>query len=178
MNLNHQDIQAILQILDSTSYDELQLESNDFSLDLKRGDNGAWSQNLTTTSVAQEVAVNEITLGEFPANKLKSSNKQTSNQAPQSLNKTKEPTPTEEGLIDVRSPMVGTFYRSPQPGADSFVDIGEAVEENTIIAIIEVMKLMSSIPAKINGEIREILVKDAQLVEKGQLIMRVKPVTS
>lgn len=157
MNLNHQDIQAILQILDSSAYNELSLENKDFSLYLKRDDKGQWQQNLNTLATVKTLDAKP----DLPQEQSKQ-------------NKT-EPPPTEEGLIDVRSPMVGTFYSSPQPGAESFVNVGDSVEENTIIAIIEVMKLMSSIPAKAQGEIREILVKDAQLIEKGQLIMRVKP---
>lgn len=160
MNLNHQDIQAILKILDDAPYDELQLENKDFSLYLKRNESGEWKQKLNTLSTA---------------NPLKAEQAPAAESTQQNHNKSEEPTATEDGLIDVRSPMIGTFYSAPKPGSESFVNIGSKVEENTIIAIIEVMKLMSSIPAKINGEVREILVKDSQLVEKGQLLMRVKP---
>jgi acetyl-CoA carboxylase biotin carboxyl carrier protein len=71
--------------------------------------------------------------------------------------------------------MVGTFYRAPKPGAESFVAIGASVKDNSVIAIIEVMKLINSIPAGCNGTIVEILAEDARFVEKGQLLMRVKP---
>ena len=87
----------------------------------------------------------------------------------------KEPAASETGLVDLRSPIVGTFYRAPQPGAAPFVEIGSTVQPNTVIAIIEVMKLMNSIPAKAAGTVREIHAEDGQLVEKGQLLMRVKP---
>jgi len=90
-------------------------------------------------------------------------------------NATIETAATEEGLLDIRAPMVGTFYNAPKPGADPFVEIGSNVNEDSVIAIIEVMKLMNSIPAGLNGEIVEILVTDAQFVEKGQLLMRVRP---
>ena len=71
--------------------------------------------------------------------------------------------------------MVGAFYRAPQPGAEPFVDIGSKVENSSVIAIVEVMKLMCSIPAGVSGEVREILVEDGHLVQRGQLLMRVKP---
>jgi acetyl-CoA carboxylase biotin carboxyl carrier protein len=86
-----------------------------------------------------------------------------------------EPAATEAGLVDIRAPIVGTFYRSPQPGAAPFVDIGSEVQPDSVIAIVEVMKLMSSIPAMTRGTVREILATDSQFVEKGQLLMRVKP---
>lgn len=71
--------------------------------------------------------------------------------------------------------MVGTFYRAPKPGADPFVDIGSPVQEDSVIAIIEVMKLMNSISARVAGEVVEIVAEDAQFVDKGQLLMRVRP---
>ena len=71
--------------------------------------------------------------------------------------------------------MVGTFYRAPKPGAEPFVAVGSQVQPDSAIAIIEVMKLMSTIPAGVIGEVREILTEDAQLVEKGQLLLRVRP---
>lgn len=162
MTLNHHDIQAILKILDDSPYDELRLDSTEFSLYLKRTERGWTSERLTTKNAAL------LTLGSTSAAPAAQPSLSTTGSA-------SEPVPCEPGLVDVRAPMVGTFYRAPQPGAAPFVEIGSKVEPNTLIAIIEVMKLMSSIPALVSGEVREILVDDAQLVEKGQLLMRVKP---
>ncbi len=150
MNLNHRDIQTITGLLDNSPYDELRLENADFSLYLKRTAEG-WIQQHQTLKAAVAAA------------------------APVTAQKASEAAATEAGLIDIRAPMIGTFYRAPQPGAANFVEIGSQLEPNSIIAIIEVMKLMSSIPALCSGTVREILVQDAQLVEKGQLLMRVKP---
>ncbi len=71
--------------------------------------------------------------------------------------------------------MVGTWYRAPKPGADPFIGLGSQVAPDTVIGIIEVMKLMSSIPARASGTVVEILADDASFVEKGQLLLRVKP---
>ena len=81
----------------------------------------------------------------------------------------------DDGLVDIAAPIVGTFYRAPKPGAAPFVDIGSRVEPNTVIAIIEVMKLMNSIPAGMTGEIAEICVGNGDFVERGHTLMRVKP---
>lgn len=157
MNLSHQDIQAILKVIDDSPYDELRLENAEFSLYLKRTPQG-WAEERTTSRAVATAATSAPVA-------------QSSPDAAQPA----EPAATEPGLIDVRAPIVGTFYRSPQPGAAPFVDLGSEVQPDTVIAIIEVMKLMSSIPAQAHGTVREILVKDAQFVEKGQLLMRVKP---
>jgi acetyl-CoA carboxylase biotin carboxyl carrier protein len=73
------------------------------------------------------------------------------------------------------SPMLGTFYRAPAPGAPPFVDVGARVEPDTIVCIIEVMKMMNSVPAGLAGTIAEIHVENAQPVEYGQPLFRVEP---
>lgn len=77
-------------------------------------------------------------------------------------------------LLEIRAPMLGTFYRSPKPGADPFVAVGSRVEPDTVIGIIEVMKLMNSAAAGISGEVVEILAQDGELVEYDQPLMRVR----
>lgn len=77
--------------------------------------------------------------------------------------------------VVVRAPMVGTFYRSPAPGAPPFVTVGQAIEANTTVCIIEVMKLMNSIPAGASGVVTHILVEDAQSVDAGAPLIVVDP---
>jgi acetyl-CoA carboxylase biotin carboxyl carrier protein len=71
--------------------------------------------------------------------------------------------------------MVGTFYRSPRPGADSYVSIGSEVDPDTVVCIIEAMKVMNEIKAEVGGTIVEILVQDAEPVEFGQVLFLVEP---
>jgi acetyl-CoA carboxylase biotin carboxyl carrier protein len=75
----------------------------------------------------------------------------------------------------VKSPMVGTFYRAPEPGAPPFIDIGHEVTADTIVCIIEVMKLMNSIPAGASGVVTQIPVADGEPVEYGQVLMTIEP---
>ena len=75
----------------------------------------------------------------------------------------------------VKSPMVGTFYRAPEPGAPPFVDVGDEVDADAIVCIIEVMKLMNSIPASAGGIVTQILVADGEPVEYGQVLMVIEP---
>jgi acetyl-CoA carboxylase biotin carboxyl carrier protein len=78
-------------------------------------------------------------------------------------------------LKDIKSPMVGTFYKSPEPGADAYVKVGTRVTSGQTVCIIEAMKIMNEIEAEIVGVVREILVDDAQPVEFGQVLFRVDP---
>jgi acetyl-CoA carboxylase biotin carboxyl carrier protein len=79
------------------------------------------------------------------------------------------------GLVDVRAPMLGTFYRAPRPGDAPFVDVGMKVDTQMTVGIIEVMKLMNAVAAGVEGEIREICVQNGELVEYDQVLMRVSP---
>jgi acetyl-CoA carboxylase biotin carboxyl carrier protein len=82
--------------------------------------------------------------------------------------------PALDGLTIV-SPMLGTFYRAPAPGAPPFVEVGTAVEPDTIVCIVEVMKMMNSVPAGVSGRIAEVRAENAELVEYGQPLFRVEP---
>ena len=82
--------------------------------------------------------------------------------------KVKEGEVKEENLIEVKSPMVGTFYRAPAPDADPFVKEGDEVEKEQIICIIEAMKLMNEIKSELSGRIKKILVESGQAVEFNQ----------
>jgi acetyl-CoA carboxylase biotin carboxyl carrier protein len=163
MKLTNDDVQEILRLLDGTAYDELHLQTDTFRLSLKRTPGqGGWTQETRTLTPAQVTPLREPAA---PAPPGESSGPSAGAAAA-------------EGLEEIRSPMVGTFYRAPKPGSPPFVEIGSRVTEHTVIAIIEVMKLMNSIAAGVTGEVVEILVQDAQFVEKGQVLMRVRPAAS
>jgi acetyl-CoA carboxylase biotin carboxyl carrier protein len=81
----------------------------------------------------------------------------------------------ETGLVEVTSPMVGTFYRAPSPDADPYVEEGQFVEKGSVICIIEAMKIMNEIESEYGGTIRKIKVANAEPVEYGQVLMTIKP---
>ncbi len=89
-----------------------------------------------------------------------------------------EPAPApapSNGFVDVTAPMLGTFYRAEGPGAQPFVEVGAQVEPDTVVCIIEVMKMMNSVPAGVAGTVTEVLAENAELVEFGQPLFRVEP---
>jgi acetyl-CoA carboxylase biotin carboxyl carrier protein len=83
--------------------------------------------------------------------------------------------PAAPALKEIKSPMVGTYYKAPEPGADPYVKVGSRVTSGQTVCIIEAMKIMNEIEAEIAGVIREICVEDAQPVEFGQVLFRVDP---
>ena len=91
-----------------------------------------------------------------------------------------EPAPAHEApkpatFLEVKSPMVGTFYKSPEPGAKAYVAVGDRVSKGQILCIIEAMKIMNEIESEYSGVIREILAQDAQPVEYGQVLYKIDP---
>jgi acetyl-CoA carboxylase biotin carboxyl carrier protein len=83
--------------------------------------------------------------------------------------------PAASTLKDIRSPMVGTFYKSPEPGADPYVTVGSRVAPGQTVCIIEAMKIMNEIEAEVAGVIREVVANDTTPVEYGQVLFRVDP---
>jgi len=85
-----------------------------------------------------------------------------------------EVSPPEE-LVEIRSPMVGTFYTAPSPDSEDFVSVGSPVAEDTVVSIVEAMKVMNEIKAECTGTVAEVCVANAQPVEFGQVLFRVRP---
>jgi acetyl-CoA carboxylase biotin carboxyl carrier protein len=83
--------------------------------------------------------------------------------------------PAPSALREIKSPMVGTYYKAPEPGADAYVKVGTRVTAGQTVCIIEAMKIMNEIEAELSGVVREICVEDGQPVEFGQVLFRVDP---
>jgi acetyl-CoA carboxylase biotin carboxyl carrier protein len=84
------------------------------------------------------------------------------------------PPAADDGLLPIPAPMLGTFYRAPSPGATPFVDVGARVEEDTVVCLIEVMKMMNAVPAGVAGTIVEIRAANSELVEAGDPLFLVR----
>lgn len=83
--------------------------------------------------------------------------------------------PPEQELVEITSPMVGTFFAAPSPDSDPYVTVGAGVSEDTVVCVLEAMKVMNEIKAEFTGTIAEVCVKNAQPVEFGQVLFKVKP---
>lgn len=153
MTLTAKDVAEILRLLQSSSFDSLSLEMNGVKLNLQRG----------SAAVAREASAAPVPVQQFA-----------DESQPQPARRKAKP-PSEAGLADISSPLLGIFYRAPKPGEPPFVEAGARVEEDTVIGIIEVMKLMNSVRAGVKGQIAEILAENGALVEYGEILMRVRP---
>ncbi|MBN8292927.1 acetyl-CoA carboxylase, biotin carboxyl carrier protein [Rhodobacter sp. NTK016B] len=145
-DLTRADIDEILKLVDSSDFDELKLEMGDLKLELRR--RGA-------APVAPPASARA------PAAK-----------APEAV---AAPVVASGGGSEIPAPLLGTFWHAPRPGADPFVKPGDVVQADTVIGIIEVMKLMNSVEAGIAGTVIEITAPNGELVEHGQCLIRIQP---
>lgn len=159
MSLTAAEVAEIMRLLEHSRFDELSLEIDGIKLHLRRA-GAAGGVLQSTEAVAHDAASAKPAAGGAPSGAAAGT---------AALAR-----PTDPSLTDIASPMLGTFYRAPKPGSPPFVEVGAKVTEESVIAIIEVMKLMNSVRAGISGTITEILPADETLVEFGQVLMRVR----
>jgi acetyl-CoA carboxylase biotin carboxyl carrier protein len=171
MSLTAKDVAEIIRLLEESSFDELELESGDLKLSLRRGEGGV------TPSTARPAAD-----GPPPpkGEDLRSRSKRGSSPPGGSTAEGRDggsaaAPPSDPDAVDVPSPLLGIFYRAPKPGEAPFIEVGAKVGADTVIGIIEVMKLMNSVHAGVTGEVVEILAANAALVEYGETLVRVRP---
>jgi acetyl-CoA carboxylase biotin carboxyl carrier protein len=148
VNLTYEDVQEIVRLLDASSFDELHLETDRFKLTLRRSGAEGWTQETRTLSTSRV---------DVPA---------ANDTAPASST-----TSSANGSVAIRTPIVGTFHRAPKPDAPPFVEVGSKVEADTVIGIVETMKLMNSVHAGASGEVTEICAQNGQFVAQGQVVM-------
>ena len=162
MDLTSDDVQDILNLLDSLPFGEMHLRTARFSLWLRRTADGQWTQE---TQILSEPAP-----GQGAAPDLGAAQEQGAARDQKAAGSAAPP----HGMQAVRAPLPGTFYRAPMPGAPPFVDLGSHVEPDTVVAIIETMKLMNSVCAGVRGTIAEIIIADAQFAAQDSALMRVR----
>ena len=166
MKLDHDDLNRLIEKISSSDIQEFSLEGEDFKLEIKRNlfNNNQSSNNYLATQ-------NPLEKQQIIATQNSSSD----NIARANMAETAQvPPPGRSDLVEITSPMVGTFYRASAPGEEPFVDLGTKVKVGQTICILEAMKLMNEIESEYNAEIVEILVENGTPVEFGQVLMRVK----
>lgn len=153
--MNLKEIKEIIALMNENELSEIEIERDGLKLKLKKS-------NLESSLMVPSAPV-KYSLEKIPA-----------------LNTSQEPVApgdsTKKGGAEIKSPMVGTFYRSPSPEAPSFVEVGQMVEVGQVVCIVEAMKLMNEIKSEVRGKIKEAVVENAEPVEFGQTLFVVEPV--
>ena len=149
------DIKAIIDLMRKNSVSEFELEKEDFKIRLKRGSNGG-----AAAGSAEEPPVLTFV------------------QPAVALPATAAPTPAlvpASAELEIKSPLIGTFYRAPSPEAAPYIEVGTEVNPETVVCIIEAMKVMNEIKAEAKGVITQVMVENAKPVEFGQPLFKLRP---
>jgi acetyl-CoA carboxylase biotin carboxyl carrier protein len=148
------DIKAIIDLMRKNSVSEFELEKQDFKIRLKRGSNGGG----VVISPEDAPTLTYVQTAPVPAGVV----------SPQVA-----APPSNE--LEIKSPMIGTFYRSPSPESAPYIEVGAEVNPETVVCIIEAMKVMNEIKAEAKGVITQVLVENAKPVEFGQPLFKLRP---
>jgi acetyl-CoA carboxylase biotin carboxyl carrier protein len=160
--LDLKQIKQIIDLMKRSELTEFAVEEEGFKLKIRRGTNGL---PIVSTGRGSSSPFSSLTEAPAPATAAP-----VQAAAPTAPGAAKD----EAGIIYVKSPMVGTFYRAPSPESKSFADIDTKVTETSVVCIIEAMKIMNEIQAEVKGTIIEVLVENGQPVEYGQRLFKVK----
>jgi acetyl-CoA carboxylase biotin carboxyl carrier protein len=156
--LDLKDIKAIIDLMRKNSLSEFELEREDFKIKLKRGGTGPVVVEEPSSSasyaVPPPIAAPNASAGAVPPAIT---------------------APPPSTLLEIKSPMIGTFYRAPSPESPDYVEIGTEVTAETVVCLIEAMKVMNEIKAEVKGIVTHILVENAKPVEFGQPLFRIRP---
>lgn len=162
MEFSLEQVRELVTILNKTDITELTLESGDVRLSIRKSENRVTQTVVQSAPIVVSAAPAITAIDNVPS-------------SPLAHTATIADSIPAKKLIEITSPMVGTFYRSPAPDEAPFVEIGDTIKKGSTVCIIEAMKLMNEIDAESGGKIVEILVENTQPVEYGQVLMRVEP---
>ncbi len=154
------EIKSIIDLMTRNGLTEFELEKDNVKIRIKRGTGG---ESTSVTMLARENGGGSALPFVAPAPVV---------QLP--LSSAPAPAVDAANFKEIKSPMVGTFYRSPSPETPSYVEIGQSVTEDTVVCIIEAMKVMNEIKAEVRGVITEVLLENTKPVEFGKPLFRVK----
>ena len=152
--MNIKELKEMINLMNENGLSELEIEKQGLKIRLKKGSDGTVErivENMAAKGAASVAAASLPTAEQRPA------------------------IPSKTNAIEIKSPMVGTFYKAPSPDAPAFVKTGDNIEEGQVVCIIEAMKLMNEIKSEVKGKVVSVLVQNADPVEFGQTLFLVEP---
>jgi acetyl-CoA carboxylase biotin carboxyl carrier protein len=165
MALTDDDVREILRIIDESELDELRIETPDFRLHVRRS-------GAPPSPEPAAAPLPAVPAGESDGAAAPEARDPGAEAAPPAA---PGPAASANGAATIEAPMLGTFYRAGAPGEEPFVDVGSPVEPDTVVCLIEVMKMMNSVKAGVAGTVVEVCARNAELVEYGEPLFRVQP---
>jgi acetyl-CoA carboxylase biotin carboxyl carrier protein len=160
MTIDFKELSELLGAIAANNITELTLKNSDFELTVSRGQGRSTSSSISTT--ISDISSQMVTLPTAESQQTITERQTTT-------------TTVDTKWVEIKSPMVGTFYRSPAPDEPPFASIGDRIRAGQAVCIIEAMKLMNEIESEVVGQVMEVLVENGQPIEFGQTLMYVNP---
>ncbi len=151
--MNIKEIKEVINLMNEFGLTEIELEKDGLKIRLKRSIEGAIESTITGRAAPKAHAAPAV----------------------QQMQPEEAPAPPKSKNLEIKSPMVGTFYKAPSPDVPPFVKVGDNIEAGKVVCIIEAMKLMNEIKSEIKGKVVAVLVENADPVEFGQTLFLVEP---
>ena len=161
------DIENLVEIFNQSDWEEMHLKTDDLEIFLSNDPAASPTIATPVTSAAAPPQTNHVAAIEQPA-ESESSHGATASAAQKIVQ-------VPDGMVAVTAPNLGTFYRAPKPGAAPYVEVGQAVDDNVDVCLIEVMKLFTPVKAGVGGKIHDICVEDGTMVEFGDVLVIIDP---
>ncbi|HSU30348.1 MAG TPA: acetyl-CoA carboxylase biotin carboxyl carrier protein [Bryobacteraceae bacterium] len=165
--MNIDEIKELIRVVNESGVAELEVQRGENRVRIRRSMVGSSQEILLPTPLP-------VSIGTTPTASFQPALPASSTEAPAKLNAVATPV-EDENSVPVKSPIVGTYYDAPSPGAPSFVKVGDRVEPRQVLCIIESMKLMNEIEAEIAGTVAAKLVENGRPVEYGQTLFTIRP---
>ena len=170
MTLTYAEIAEIIKLIDASSCEEITLDLGEIKLSMRRKGDGGPSATTAAPTAAEES--HEAGMEPGPP-----TDPPAGDEDPPAIGSPRtEASATADGMSEIRSPMVGTFYRAPSPTSPPFVEVGSEVDEDDPLCLIEVMKLYTTISAKGPGRVAEICAENGAMVGADEILFRIEPV--
>lgn len=170
MELTQDDVIRILKLIDESPMGRVSLQVGDFALEVAKG-TGPGSASAISARASQQAATSVAETKSVEAQPVKAQSATLENRP----RRNKARAGADENLLAIKAPLLGIFYRRPQPGSPPYVEVGSLVDENTTVALMEVMKLFNPVRAGVMGRIHKICIEDGELVEYNQVLFLLKP---
>ena len=169
MDLTEEEVREILRLVEESSFDYLQINAGELNISIAKGGQvpQPWNQPAAQGAPAPAPVAPQAAAPAPPP--------QGAPAAPAAPAAKAGPRTYGPAIVPVEAPMVGTFYAAPDPESPPFVEAGAKVAPDTTVGLIEVMKVFTAVSAGVSGVITEMCVQDAELIEYGQVLFRVRP---
>jgi acetyl-CoA carboxylase biotin carboxyl carrier protein len=167
MDLDLEELAAVIELLDKADFTDFRYDKGDLHIAVRRGGPPLDAPSAAPSPYAQPAT-------QFTAQPAAVQPPVSAARPPAGA---AAPPATDDGTVLIRSGMLGAFYRSPKPGDPPFVEVGDKVEADSVVCIVEVMKLMNSVTAGVNGEVTAVHAQNGDLVEFDQPLFSVRPLS-